>query len=150
MKQKRQDVIIELITHHDIETQDDLAVRLEAEGFKVTQATVSRDIKELRLVKVPAEGGAYKYAVPGMAQVAGVDDKQRAILSQAVQSVEHAQNLVVIKTFSGMAQAAAAVIDGMRIHEVVGSIAGDDTILCITRDTERAALLVGKLKMILE
>ena len=150
MKQRRQDTIIDLISHNDIETQDDLALHLEKRGYRVTQATISRDIKELRLVKVPAEHGSYKYAVAGTGQVANVDEKQRTILVQAVQSVDYAQNIVVIKTFSGMAQAAAYVIDTMNIHEIVGSIAGDDTILCVTKDMEKAALLTGKLKMILE
>ena len=150
MKQRRQLAILELITHNSIETQEELASQLEAHGFQVTQATVSRDIKELRLVKVPDERGAYKYAVPDNAPLAQVDEKQRAILAQAVQRGEFAQNLVLLKTFSGMAQAAASVIDAMHIKEVVGTIAGDDTVLCVTRDNEQAALLTGKLKMILE
>lgn len=150
MKQNRQDAIIDIISHQDIETQEELAAQLVHRGYRVTQATVSRDIKELRLVKIPAEKSAYKYAVAGSNQAADVDEKQRAILTQAVQAVDYAQNMVVVKTFSGMAEAAAYVIDTMQIKEIVGCIAGDDTIFCVTKDMEKAALLTAKLKMILE
>ena len=118
-------------------------------GFDVTQATVSRDIKELRLIKAAADGGGYKYAVSGKSSAAEVDEKQRIILSQSVKTVECAQNIVVIITLPGMAQAAAAVIDFMKIKEIVGSIAGDDTIMCVAKSDTAALVLTDKIKSLL-
>lgn len=149
MKQSRQSAIIDLINQHEIETQEELAQMLKERGYLVTQATVSRDIKELRLMKVINEKGIYKYAQAWKADENQADEKQRTIFRQSVLSIDFAQNIVVIKTYSGMAQAAAFVIDTMNIKEVVGSIAGDDTILCVTKNEQIASILTGKLKLLL-
>ena len=147
MKQKRHAAILDLIAHEEIVTQEDLATRLCNNGFQVTQATVSRDIKELKLTKAPGEGGVYKYAQPKAA--AGAPNRQLLILSRSVYSVNFAQNIVVIKTHSGMAQAAAAVLDALSMKEIVGTLAGDDTIFCVTRDENAAMQLTGRIKSLL-
>lgn len=144
MKQKRHTAILDLITNSEIFTQEDMAARLTSQGFQVTQATVSRDIKELKLTKVPGESGVYKYAKPH-----GQEDSmspQLLILSRSVTSVNFAQNIVVIKTRAGMAQAAAAVLDALSLQEIVGSLAGDDTIFCVVQDTAAAKNLTEKIK----
>jgi len=147
MKQKRHAAILDLITHKEIITQEELANRLRESGFQVTQATVSRDIKELKLTKIPGDGGVYKYAQPK----AGTDtpNRQLMILSRSVYSVNFAQNIVVIKTHAGMAQAAAAVLDSLSMREIVGTLAGDDTIFCATRDEAAAMQLTGRIKSLL-
>ncbi len=147
MKQKRHTAILDLITNSEIITQEDMAARLTKQGFQVTQATVSRDIKELKLTKVPGESGVYKYAKPR-----GQEDAmspQLLILSRSVTSVNFAQNIVVIKTHAGMAQAAAAVLDALSLQEIVGSLAGDDTIFCVVQDTTAAKDLTEKIKALL-
>lgn len=144
MKQKRHTAILDLITNSEIFTQEDMAARLTQQGFQVTQATISRDIKELKLTKVPGESGVYKYAKPR-----GQEDSmspQLLILSRSVTSVNFAQNIVVIKTRAGMAQAAAAVLDALSLQEIVGTLAGDDTILCVVQDTAAAKNLTEKIK----
>ena len=144
MKNKRQEKIIEIIESQVVETQEALQEKLRECGFDVTQATVSRDIKELRLTKVSAKGNRYKYAV-----LDSDDPKQAAkfvfIMKETVLSVQSAQNLLVIKTFAGMAQAAAAALDNLFGTEVIGTIAGDDTIFAVTASTEDALVLQGKI-----
>ena len=147
MKEKRQATILNLIRQYEITTQEELASRLVAEGFQVTQATVSRDIKELKLTKIPAESGTYKYAQPE--NRTEPPKRQLLILSRSVYSVCHAQNIVVIKTHAGMAQAAAAVLDALSLEEIVGSIAGDDTIFCVVRDEDTAINLTQRIKSLL-
>ena len=147
MKQKRHAAILDLITSFEIITQEDLASRLTAQGFQVTQATVSRDIKELKLTKIPGESGVYKYAQPQ--RQGDVASPQLMILSRSVTSVNSAQNIVVIKTQAGMAQAAAAVLDALNLEEIVGSLAGDDTIFCVVQDNKVAAALTEKVKALL-
>ncbi len=148
MKQKRHAAILNLITSKEVTTQEELALLLKEEGFQVTQATVSRDIKELKLTKSPGESGAYKYVQP---QGAGDKSpgKQLLILSRAVDRVDFAQNMVVIKTHAGMAQAAAAVLDALSLQEIVGTLAGDDTIFCVTRTEDAAVQLTGRIKALL-
>ena len=144
MKNKRQEKIIEIIESQAVETQEALQEKLRECGFDVTQATVSRDIKELRLTKVATRGNRYKYAV-----LDSDDPKQAAkfvfILKETVLSVQCAQNILVIKTFSGMAQAAAAALDHLFGSEVLGTIAGDDTIFAVTPDNEEALIVQGKI-----
>lgn len=147
MKQKRHAAILDLIAHQEIITQEELASQLRQNGFQVTQATISRDIKELKLTKIPGEGGVYKYAQPKTA--AGAPNRQILILSRSVFNVNFAQNIVVIKTHSGMAQAAAAVLDSLSMKEIVGTLAGDDTIFCVTRDEASAMQLTGRIKALL-
>ena len=132
MKAKRHDMISKLIASENIETQEELAGKLRDHGFSVTQATVSRDIKELRLLKVLAEGGKYKYATVERAEK-GMSDRFIRILSESVMSIETTGNLIVIKTISASAPAAAEAIDSMKWPEILGTISGDNTILLIAR-----------------
>jgi len=148
MKYKRHAKIIELIENNIIETQEELAEKLRESGFDVTQATVSRDIKELRLIKVLAENGSYKYATI-QSPDSNVSSKLRTVFAEAVTKIDYASNIMVIKTLSGMAQAAAAAIDSMNLPEVVGSIAGDDTIMVVLRSEEKAHELMEKFKKII-
>lgn len=147
MKLKRHEKIIELIGKYDIETQDELADRLRAEGFQVTQATVSRDIRELKLSKVPGRGGRQKYALltPQEHQMA---EKYVGILREAFISMDQAQNILVIKTVSGMAMAVAAALDNIGWKEIVGCIAGDDTIMCAIRTEEDTKTVMSELEKI--
>ena len=144
MKNLRQEKIIEIIESQIVETQEALQEKLRECGFDVTQATVSRDIKELRLTKVATKGNRYKYAV-----LDSDDPKQAAkfvfIMKETVLSVQAAQNMLVIKTFAGMAQAAAAALDNLFGNDVIGTIAGDDTIFAVTASNQDAADLQGKI-----
>ncbi len=139
MKAKRHAKILELIEEFDIDTQEELQDRLNQAGFTVTQATVSRDIKELRLIKTLSPNGNYRYTTHG--EKGGRVDlsfKFHAIFAEAVNSIDYAQILVVIKCFGGMANAACAALDSIRWDGLVGTIAGDDTILLVMKDTESA------------
>lgn len=135
MKIKRQTKIIELITKNDIETQEELADLLNASGYNVTQATISRDIRELKLTKVASEKGRQKYIVL-QKQEAGLSEKFVRVLRDGFVSMDRAQNIMVIKTVSGMAMAVAAALDALHINGIVGCIAGDDTIMCAIRTVE--------------
>ena len=143
MKANRQEKIIELISKYDVETQEDLARLLNREGYNVTQATVSRDIKALKLEKVPS-GTKSKYIYPEN-KVAD-RNKYLSIFKDGYASIAQAANLVVIKTASGMAMAVAAALDQLNLDEVVGTIAGDDTIMCATRSEEEAARLISRIR----
>jgi len=143
MKQKRQLRIIEIINHNEIETQEELAEKLREEGFAVTQATVSRDIRELNLTKAAAGSGRQKYALISSATQSS--DKYVRMLRDGLISMEPAGNLLVLKTVSGMAMAVAAALDAMHFSEIVGSIAGDDTIMAAAHTAEDAALLKEKI-----
>ncbi|CDD64799.1 arginine repressor [Firmicutes bacterium CAG:882] len=144
MKAERHAKIIELIRKHNIETQEELADRLNEEGYNVTQATVSRDIRELKLTKVADGAGRQKYVfLDGKDN--SMSDKFIRILKEAYVSVDMAQNILVVKTVSGMAMAVAAAIDAMNYHEIVGCIAGDDTIMCAVRTVEDTKNLMDKI-----
>ena len=134
MKSSRQNKIVEIIRKYHVETQEELADYLEKAGFTVTQATVSRDIRELKLTKVPTESGRSKYAVHQGATSA-LNDKLVRVLRDAYISMDKAQNILVIKTVSGMAMAAAAALDSLELDAIVGCIAGDDTIMCVVKYT---------------
>ncbi len=137
MKQNRQNAILDIISKNTIETQEQLIEKLTEAGYNVTQATVSRDIRELRLTKVSCGFGVYKYVVSNQeSHVHSV--KYLNILKETVTSIEHAGNLVVVKTYAGMAQAAAAALDSMGWTEIIGSIAGDDTIILVLRSADAA------------
>ncbi len=138
MKFQRQTKILELIEKEPLETQEELSARLRDAGFDTTQATVSRDIKELRLIKVMTADGTYRYATSASEQEGGMQTRVRRIFRESVTSVAVAQNMVVIKTLPGLASAAAYAIDAMREPTVVGTLAGDDTVLCVMRDNEAA------------
>lgn len=148
MKGNRHAKIVELIGKYQIETQEELAEYLNRAGFSVTQATVSRDIRDLRLTKVPAEGGRQKYAVL-QGETNGMAEKYSRILKDGFVSMDMAQNILVIKTVSGMAMAVAAALDAMKWHEIVGCIAGDDTIMCAVRSVDDTILLMEKMKKLL-
>ena len=145
MKASRQNKIIELIQDNNIETQEELAAMLNRSGFKTTQATISRDIRELRITKVSAEDGRQKYVLirNGESKVA---DKYIRVLSAGFVSAEMAQNIIVIKTVSGMAMAVGAAIDSLHIDNIVGCIAGDDTVMCAVRSVEDAKRAVEKIR----
>lgn len=149
MKVNRHAKIVELINKYQIETQDELAEYLNEAGFKVTQATVSRDIRDLKLTKVPAENGRQKYAVLQSAQN-GMTEKYVRILRDGFSSMDMAQNILVLKTVSGMAMAVAAALDAMNWNEIVGCIARDDTIMCAVRTVDDTILLMEKIKKLLE
>lgn len=150
MRIKRQNAILELINSQSIETQYDLTEALKAKGFEVTQATVSRDIKELRLVKKQADNGKSIYAKSADNVLSDLDSRFIVIFSKCVTAIEYAVNNVVIKTLPGMAQAAGAAVDSMDLPEVVGSIAGDDTVIMVLRSEETARRLVYKLRALTE
>ncbi len=149
MKVNRHAKIVELINKYQIETQDELAEYLNEAGFKVTQATVSRDIRDLKLTKVPSENGRQKYAVLQGTQN-GMTEKYVRILKDGFSSMDMAQNILVLKTVSGMAMAVAAALDAMNWNEIVGCIAGDDTIMCAVRTVDDTILLMEKIKKLLE
>lgn len=144
MKVSRHAKIIELIRQYDIETQEELAERLNQAGFKVTQATVSRDIRDLKLTKVAVEGKQQKYVVLKPDEE-GMNEKYIRILSDGFVSMDMAQNILVVKTVAGMAMAVAAAIDAMNWKEVVGCIAGDDTIMCAIRSVEDTVEVMSKI-----
>lgn len=133
MKYSRHAKILELIESSEIETQEDLANSLRSSGFNVTQATVSRDIKELRLIKVLTREGKYKYATIKQ-QESVISDRFMKLFKDSVLSIDHAGNMIIIKTLVGAANAAAAAIDAVDLKEVAGTIAGDDTIFLVIRD----------------
>lgn len=135
MKSIRQNAILEVIRDRDIETQEELADELRRRDFKVTQATVSRDIRELRLLKVLSSDGTYKYATADKPEN-GLSDRFHRIFSESVLSISHAYNQVIIKTLPGSANVAAEMIDSLRWSEILGTLAGDNTILMIVRSVE--------------
>ena len=147
MKVNRHQKIVELITKYNIETQEELADRLREEGFQITQATVSRDIRDLKLTKVQTDDGRQKYVVLKATENA-LRDKYIRILKDGFVSMDMALNILVIKTETGMAMAVATAIDEMQWHEVVGCIAGDDTIMCAIRTVEDAATVMEKIRKI--
>ncbi len=148
MKKNRQGRILQLIQEENIETQEELADRLSEEGFVVTQATVSRDIRELKIGKIPSGNGKQKYAVLTH-EDAHLADKYIRVLRNGFISMDNAQNILVIKTVAGMAMAVAAAVDAMKLKEVVGSIAGDDTIMVAIRTTEETQIVMEKIREML-
>lgn len=148
MKSKRQSKIIELIEEYDLETQEDLIEKLIENGFDVTQATISRDIKELRLVKSLTGVGKYKYVASPNEKTFYVPGKFNSIFSDSVIKIGYAENIVCIKCFTGMANAACAALDSMHWDNVVGSLAGDDTIFILMRSSNSAEILTAELNKI--
>ena len=149
MKTNRQSKIIEIIQKNEVETQDELSALLEKDGFRVTQATVSRDIRELKLTKIPTAGGRQKYAVITDAPE-NLSKKYERVLREGFLSMDMAQNILVIKTVSCMASAVCAAIDAMKMREIVGSIAGDDTIMCAIRTVDDTYAVMKKIRRIVE
>ena len=148
MKGNRHQKIVELIENYDIETQEELADRLSKAGFQVTQATVSRDIRQLNLSKVSTHDGRQKYVVLKQEDT-HLAEKYIRVLKDGFLSMDKAQNILVIKTVSGMAMAVAAAIDAMKMEEVVGSIAGDDTIMAALRHAEDTDVVMEKIREVL-
>lgn len=149
MKKRRQEKIIEIIESRAVGTQEELAEYLREAGFDATQATVSRDIRELKLSKVSDGTGRQKYAVMG-SEEGSVGARYVRVLKEGFNSMDMAQNLVVIRTVSGMAMAVAAALDAMKFSEVLGCIAGDDTIMVACRTVEEAGQLIRKIQEMLE
>ena len=147
MKKKRQDTILSLIAAEEIPTQEVLRERMEEHGFAVTQATLSRDIRELKLTKISLNDGRQKYAVM-QASGENMNEKYLRILKDGFLSMDMAQNLLVVKTVSGMAMAVAASIDAMQWPEVAGCIAGDDTIMCANRSVDDTLIVMEKIRKI--
>ena len=147
--ENKQSKIIEIIQKNEVETQDELSALLEKDGFRVTQATVSRDIRELKLTKIPTAGGRQKYAVITDAPE-NLSKKYERVLREGFLSMDMAQNILVIKTVSGMASAVCAAIDAMKMREIVGSIAGDDTIMCAIRTVDDTYAVMKKIRRIVE
>ena len=149
MKKIRHRKIVEIIEKYDVETQEELANYLKEAGFAVTQATVSRDIRELKLSKIPTGSGRQKYVVLKQDD-AHMGDKYIRVLKDGFVSMDMAQNILVLKTVSGMAMAVAAAVDALRFPEVVGCIAGDDTIMMAVRTVEETKSLMEKIHRMLE
>ena len=149
MKANRQKKILELISEKSIETQEQLLQELHDSGYKSTQATISRDIKELHLIKEPAGQGRYRYAVSAHRTKLNFANRLRTIFHESILSADYAQNIVVIKTMPGLAHGAASALDSMTITDMVGSLAGDDTVMIVMRDTESAAAFVAEVKEML-
>ena len=149
MKTKRQSKMLELIKKHDIETQEELSDYLQKEGYQVTQAPVSRDIRELKLTKVAMSNGRQK----DVTLTEGTEDlseKYTRVFHDGFVSMDMAQNILVIKTVSGMAMAVAAALDAMHLHEIVGCIAGDDTIMCAVRSVDDTVAVMSRLRKLVE
>lgn len=147
MKVNRHAKIVELVNKFDIETQEELADRLREEGFQITQATISRDIRDLKLTKVQSDSGRQKYVVMKATENV-LRDKYIRIMKDGFVSMDMAMNILVVKTVSGMAMAVAAAIDQMHWNEIVGSIAGDDTVMCAIRSVEDTIVVMDKIRKI--
>lgn len=145
MKSRRHAKILEIISKNDVETQEELSELLERDGFQVTQATVSRDIRELKLTKVAMNSGRQKYAAL-TEQSEDLSQKYIRVLKDGFASMDMAQNILVVRTVSGMAMAVAAALDALDFHEIVGTIAGDDTIMCAVRSAEENVQLMERLR----
>ncbi len=149
MKRNRQEKMLDLISRYEIDTQDELIARLRECGFDVTQATVSRDIRELKISKMMTGKGTYRYVLPKQA-TAGSGQKFSTALIDSIISVDSACNLVVLKTYPGLANAVAVGIDNMNFPQILGCVAGDDTIMIATRDHESATMISDRLHDLLK
>ena len=149
MKRQRHEVVVDLINKYDIETQEELAAYLKEEGFEVTQATVSRDIRELKLSKIATGNGKQKYIILKNDD-SHLGDKYIRVLRDGFVSMNMAQNILVIKTVQGMAMAVAAALDAMKFPEIVGCIAGDDTIMAAIKSTDETKVVIDNINEILE
>lgn len=150
MKNTRQEKIIELINQYVFDTQEDLQAKLKECGFKVTQATVSRDIRELGIIKSEGDDGVYKYRVSKDKQKGEINGKFSVILKQAVSKIACANNLIVVKTYTGMGSAVGAAFDAMELEGVIGTLAGDDTLLIIAHDNESAEIVTKRLNALID
>lgn len=149
MKTQRQAKIMEIISTRDIETQEQLLAALQDAGFYSTQATISRDIKELRVVKELTSFGTYRYTTSAKDGSHTFSARLNTIFRECITNIDYAQNIIVIKTMPGLASAAASAIDGMNMSVVVGTLAGDDTVMIVMRDNNAAAAFCGEIKNLL-
>ena len=149
MKTQRQAKIVEIISNQDVETQEQLLDALRDAGFNSTQATISRDIKELRIIKELTNFGTYRYTTSTKEVSGSFSSRSNTIFRECVTDFDYAQNLMVIKTIPGLASAAGSAIDAMNMSVVIGTLAGDDTVLVVMRDTNAAAAFYGEIKNLL-
>ena len=149
MKVARHEKIKELIQQYDIDTQEELASRLNEAGFKVTQATVSRDIRALKMMKVTGKDGKSRYVILQELPTE-LGEKYTRVLHDALLTIDQGQNILVIRTVPGMAMGVAAALDALNLEEILGSIAGDDTVMCVARTLEDASSVAERLKSILQ
>lgn len=149
MKGRRQSEILSIITGSPVETQEQLLAELRVRGINATQATISRDIKELHLVKELSDQGSYRYALPEQSGPTNMTSRLRTIFRESVVSYDYAQNLVVVKTMPGLGSAAGAALDDMDIPDLVGTLAGDDTVLLILRTTQNAQNFCAQMHQLL-
>ncbi len=147
MKVSRQAKILEIIEKYEIETQEDLALKLKEEGFNVTQATISRDIREMKLTKIATENGKQKYSVIKGSD-AELSERLIRVFRDAVVKLDYSQNMIVIKTLNGMGMAVAVAVDNIQSNDILGSIAGDDTVFCVARSHNQAVEFIQKLSRI--
>lgn len=146
MKSSRQEKILELILDHDIETQEELLEELRQCGFQATQATISRDIKQLRIIKEQGPHGNYRYAVSASREDHAFSSRLNIIFRQCVTSVDYAQNIIVVRTMPGLANAACSALDKIESSSILGTLAGDDTCLVVMRDSQAAAALCAEIR----
>lgn len=149
MKTQRQAKIMEIITNRNVETQEQLLKELKDAGFRSTQATISRDIKELRIVKELTSFGTYRYATSTDEMAGTFSGRLNTIFRECITNFDYAQNMIVIHTLPGLASAAASAIDSMNMSVVMGTLAGDDTVFIVMRDTNAAAAFCGEIKHLL-
>ena len=149
MKAKRQAKIMEIISTSNVETQEQLLQELQEAGFSCTQATISRDIKELKIVKEMTNFGTYRYSITEKELGNPFTDRLNAIFRECVTSFDYAQNIVVIHTLPGLANAAGSALDAMKAEYILGTLAGDDTVVAILRDSNSAAVFCGEIKALI-
>ncbi len=149
MKTKRQAKIMEIVSNRNVETQEQLLQELMAAGYRSTQATISRDIKELRIIKELTSFGTYRYTTASGEAAGTFSSKLNTIFRECITTYDYAQNIIVIRTLPGLASAAASAIDSMNMSVVVGSIAGDDTVMIVMRDNNAAAAFCGEIQHLL-
>ena len=146
MKSQRQAKIMEIISNRNVETQEQLLALLQDEGFRATQATISRDIKELRIVKELTSLGTYRYTTANSEVASSFSNRLNTIFRECVTGFDYAQNIIIVRTLPGLASAAGSAIDAMNMSMVVGSLAGDDTVMIVMRDNNSAAAFCGEIK----
>lgn len=150
MKSQRQAKIMEIISTRNVETQEQLLAELEKEGFRGTQATISRDIKEMRIVKELTSLGTYRYTTSTNEVSGSFSSRLNTIFRECVIGFDYAQNIVMIRTLPGLASAAGSAIDAMNLNAIVGSLAGDDTVMIVMRDSNAAAAFCGEIKKLVK
>lgn len=146
MKNQRQSKIMEIISTKNVETQEQLLSELQKEGFRGTQATISRDIKELRIVKELTSLGTYRYTTSSNEVSGSFSSRLNTIFRECVVGFDYAQNIIMIRTLPGLASAAASAVDAMNLSPIVGTLAGDDTVMIVMRDNNAAAVFCGEIK----